>query len=144
MFKDNKRPAAKTDTLIGQGTHMEGKMISEAGIRIEGEYWGDIECRSEVIVGECGIAKSSITASDVTIAGKIYGDIATKGRLTITATGQLHGNATVGMLLIQEGGQLNGTCRMERTADAKPRGSAGTESQQSKDGANKEKALQAG
>jgi len=113
MFKESKR-LSLTDTLIGQGTHAEGKMVCEAGLRIEGEYRGDIECVGDVIVGECGLARSNISARDVTIAGKVYGDIVTKGRLTITATGQLHGNINAHSFIMQDGGIFTGACRMER------------------------------
>lgn len=145
MFKE-KRKYDSTDTLIGQGTHVDGTLISEAGIRIEGEYRGDIECKGDVIVGECGIAKSNITARDVTVAGKIIGDIVTRGRLTITATGQLHGNVTAGALLIHDGGLFTGNCRMERPAETKAAVSAAAEAHHSKDkdGAGNEKARQAG
>ena len=120
MFKDNKR-LGTTDTLIGQGTHIDGKLTSEAGIRIEGEYHGEIECNGDVIIGECGIVKSAITARDVIVAGKVIGDITTKGRLTITASGQIHGNIVTGSLLIQDGGSFNGSSRMERTPETKTR-----------------------
>ncbi|QYR20596.1 polymer-forming cytoskeletal protein [Paenibacillus sp. sptzw28] len=144
MFKENKRLTA-TDTLIGQGTQIEGKLTSEAGIRIEGEYRGDIECSGDVIIGECGIAKSNIKARDIIIAGKVFGEIVTKGRLTITASGQLHGNVTAHTLLIQDGGTFNGSCRMERAQEAKARPAADGEQaqQQAKEADIKEKAKQA-
>ena len=116
MFKDTKR-LNLTDTLIGQGTHVEGKMICEAGLRIEGEYRGDIECHGDVIVGECGIARSNLTARDITIAGKVFGDVVTKGRLTITATGQLHGNINAQSFVMQDGGIFTGACRMDRSQE---------------------------
>jgi cytoskeletal protein CcmA (bactofilin family) len=141
MFKETKRPVG-TDTLIGQGTQAEGKMISDTGIRIEGEYRGDIECKGDVIVGECGIAKSNITAKDLTVAGRVFGDVVTTGRLTITASGQVHGNITAHALFIQEGGVLNGTCQMERPAEHKSRPAA-PETDRSIDSANKEQARQA-
>jgi cytoskeletal protein CcmA (bactofilin family) len=120
MFKDNKRLAA-TDTLIGQGTLSEGKMNCEASLRIEGEYRGDIVCKADVIIGECGIARSNITARDVTIAGKVFGDIVTKGRLIITSSGHLTGTITASTLIIQDGGRLNGMCHMEQAVDNKNR-----------------------
>ncbi|OBZ13455.1 MULTISPECIES: polymer-forming cytoskeletal protein [Bacillales] len=120
MFKDNKRLAA-TDTLIGQGTLSEGKMNCEASLRIEGEYRGDIECKADVIIGECGIARSNITARDVTIAGKVFGDIVTKGRLIITSSGHLTGTITASTIVIQDGGRLNGMCHMEQALDSKNR-----------------------
>lgn len=116
MFKDSKR-LSLTDTLIGQGTHVEGKMICEAGLRIEGEYRGDIDCHGDVIIGECGIARSNISARDVTIAGKVFGDVTTNGRLTITATGQVHGNINAQSFVIQDGGIFTGACKMERAQD---------------------------
>lgn len=118
MFKENKRVIA-TDTLIGQGTLIEGKLISEANLRIEGEYRGDIECKGDIIIGECGVMRSNVEARDVTLAGKLYGDITTKGRLVITGTGQLHGSVTAHALIIQEGGILSGTCHMEQLPEHK-------------------------
>ncbi|WP_028563131.1 bactofilin family protein [Paenibacillus pinihumi] len=114
MFKDHKQRLSSMETLIGQGTKAEGKFHCETGIRIEGEYHGDIECKGDVIVGEYGVCKSSISAQDVTIAGVVYGEVHTRGVLTITASGQLHGSTTAHSLVIQEGGVLNGTCLMEK------------------------------
>jgi len=132
MFKESKRVVA-TDTLIGQGTIMEGKLISEANLRIEGEHRGDIECKGDIIVGECGIVRSNIEARDITLAGKLFGDIVAKGRLIITGTGQLHGCVTAHALIIQEGGTLNGSCHMEQQQDSKHRhGSADAEAAQAK------------
>ncbi|MFC4776132.1 polymer-forming cytoskeletal protein [Paenibacillus sp. GCM10023252] len=120
MFKENKRLAA-ADTLIGQGTLVEGKLLCEAGLRIEGEYRGDIECRGDLIIGECGTARSNITAKDITLAGKLYGDIIVSGRLTITATGELSGNVKANSIIIHDGGILDGSCRMERVSDSRTR-----------------------
>ncbi|BBH21818.1 hypothetical protein Back11_31630 [Paenibacillus baekrokdamisoli] len=141
MFKENKR-LGTTDTLIGQGTHIDGKLTSEAGIRIEGEYHGEIACKGDVIIGECGVVKSNITARDVIVAGKVFGDIHTKGRLTITASGHLNGNVAAQSLLIQEGGIFNGSSRMEHTPEAKSRPLTDHElaqQQQNKEANNKEK-----
>jgi Integral membrane protein CcmA involved in cell shape determination len=146
MFKENKRTTA-TDTLIGQGTIAEGKILCEAGLRIEGEYRGDIECKGDVIIGESGIARSNIVANDVTLAGQLFGDVVTKGRLVITSSGQVTGNITAHSLIIQEGGKINGGCRMELPPDAKSKpvaelDSASGNANESKD--NRAKSRQAG
>lgn len=117
MFKDSKRFSG-TDTLIGHGTHAEGKMICESNVRVEGEYQGDIECTGSVIIGESGLARSNIVANDIIVAGKVFGDITTKGRLTITSNGKLYGNVTAGSFILQDGGILNGSCRMDHQQDA--------------------------
>jgi cytoskeletal protein CcmA (bactofilin family) len=115
MFKENKNlTKGMTDTLIGAGTEMDGQLKSEAGVRIEGVFKGEIESKGDIVIGEGGVAKSNITARDVTIAGKVYGDVHTRGKLIITSTGLLHGNAHAAILNVHEGGILNGSSKMER------------------------------
>lgn len=122
MFKESKRYSS-ADTKIGQGTSSEGKLMCEADLRIEGEFRGDIECKGEIIVGECGIAHSTVVTRDLTVAGIVYGEVSTSGRLIITASGQIHGTVTTPVLHIQEGGQMNGHVAMVQApapASAKP------------------------
>jgi cytoskeletal protein CcmA (bactofilin family) len=51
----------------------------------------------------------------------VYGDVVTKGRLVITASGHLTGNITAATIIVQDGGKLNGNCRMEHAAEMKQR-----------------------
>lgn len=115
MFKDGSKKKAKaTYTLIGAGSKFRGTMVTEADVRIEGEYEGSIECKGAVVVGPGGVARSSISGQEVTIAGTVYGDVHSNGKLTITASGQLHGSCRSAVLHVQPGGILNGGCGMER------------------------------
>lgn len=113
MFKKTKKINPNTtDTLVGEGSVFEGRIKSEASLRIEGNVNGDIECIGDVTVGESGVAKSNISARNVTIAGIVNGNVTTKGLLTITATGQLFGNTSSHSLLIAEGGVFQGQSKM--------------------------------
>lgn len=119
MWTDrNKKQVPMTDTLIGAGTEIEGNLTTQAGIRIEGLFKGMIECQGDVVIGENGTAHSNIAARNVTIAGKIFGDVTTRGKLTILASGSLQGNVTAHALVIEEGGRLNGTTRMDKADKA--------------------------
>ncbi|GIO63418.1 bactofilin family protein [Paenibacillus cineris] len=108
------RHQSATDTLIGKGTEIEGTLACEANLRIEGKFNGVIESKGSVIVGEHAVARSHIHAKEVIIAGKVYGDVTTLGRLTITATGQMFGDVLgATSLVITEGGILHGSSKME-------------------------------
>jgi len=50
MFKNKKKKIDPnmTDTLIGEGTTFEGKISSQAGIRVEGQMIGNIECEGDI------------------------------------------------------------------------------------------------
>jgi cytoskeletal protein CcmA (bactofilin family) len=118
MFKNKKKTLNPniTDTLIGEGSQFEGRIKSEASVRIEGTITGDIECAGDVTVGEQGIVKSNIIARNIIIAGSVHGNILTKGVLKITSTGKLFGNTTTASLMIDEGGIFQGTSKMETKA----------------------------
>jgi cytoskeletal protein CcmA (bactofilin family) len=120
MFKKTKNlmNPNTTDTLIGEGTSFEGRIKSEASIRIEGGITGDIDCAGDVIIGEHGVVKSNISARDVVLAGSVQGNITTKGKLTITSTGSLHGNISAASFIIEEGGVFQGSSKMETKSDA--------------------------
>ncbi|MCH1638720.1 polymer-forming cytoskeletal protein [Paenibacillus timonensis] len=118
MFKDNKKAPRLTDTLIGQGSLIEGKLECKSNLRLEGQIHGEIDCQGQVIIGETGEAMSNIKGAEVIVAGKVVGDVSTAGKLTITASGQVDGNVDVAKLIIVEGGLLNGSSKMERIAPA--------------------------
>ncbi|BBI35346.1 bactofilin family protein [Cohnella abietis] len=114
MFKNKKTKIDpnSTDTLIGEGSSFEGKIKSEAGIRVEGEMIGDIECAGDITIGEGGIARSNIKARNIIVAGQVIGNVTASEKLTIKATGKLHGNSTANDLSIESGGIFQGSSSM--------------------------------
>jgi cytoskeletal protein CcmA (bactofilin family) len=104
-----------TDTLVGEGTTFEGKIKSEAGIRVEGTVIGDIVSNGDVIIGEKGCANSNISARDLVLAGELNGDANVRGKLTICSTGVMNGNLTAASLIIEAGGIFNGNSKMNPT-----------------------------
>ena len=105
-----------TDTLIGGSTICEGKIMSEASLRIEGQMNGDIECAGDITIGENAVVQSNIQARDVIVAGKVKGNIHTKGKLIVTSSGVLVGNIDVRSFIIQEGGIFQGSSAMNLAA----------------------------
>lgn len=105
------------DTLIGEGTIVEGNLRTKSSIRIEGRIDGDIECAGDVTIGELGTVCSNIQARSIVNAGVIQGSVHAKEMLTITKTGKVYGSIQVASLYIAEGGILEGTSRMETKAE---------------------------
>ena len=103
-----------TDTLIGAGTEFEGTLKTRAGLRIEGQFKGTIDCQGDIVIGKGGIVRSQVSARNVTIAGKLFGEVTARERLTILAPGEMEGNITAATLVIEDGARFNGTSRMNR------------------------------
>jgi cytoskeletal protein CcmA (bactofilin family) len=113
-LRNKKKKSPKTiDTLIGEGTVIEGKLITKSSIRIEGTINGDIDCAGDVIIGEKGAAHSNLFAKNVINAGMIQGSITAKELLTITRTGKVLGNIHAPSLSVAEGGTFQGMSRMD-------------------------------
>ncbi|NEW07011.1 polymer-forming cytoskeletal protein [Paenibacillus sp. SYP-B3998] len=127
LGRSNPKPinAKTTDTLIGEGTICDGKIISEASLRIEGQLNGDIECAGDITVGENAVVQSNIHARDVLIAGKVKGNIYTKGKLVVTNSGVLVGNIEVRSFIIQEGGIFQGSSSMNMVSAGERSSSSG-------------------
>lgn len=123
--KSKRIDAKTTDTLIGGSTICEGKIMSEASLRIEGQLHGDIECAGDITIGENAVVQSNIQARDVIIAGKVKGNIQTKGKLIVTSSGVLVGNIDVRSFIVQEGGVFQGSSAMQIAAVSDKGGSGG-------------------
>jgi len=135
MFK-KKAPVMNpntTDTLVGEGTVFEGKIKSEASIRIEGQVNGNVESAGDVTIGEKGSVKSNIIARNVVIAGTVNGNITAANSVRLMQTGKLYGNTTTQYLVIEEGGLFQGNSRIEsaqalETASSKNKNESGQSS----------------
>lgn len=115
MFKSSKKvDPNSTDTLIGENSVFEGKIKSEASIRIEGQIQGNVESSGDVIVGVHGVVKSNITARNAVLAGTVHGNVTVTDKLTITSTGKLYGNIGAQSFVIEEGGVFQGSSKMDR------------------------------
>ncbi|MDF2960534.1 MAG: polymer-forming cytoskeletal protein [Paenibacillus sp.] len=111
------RRSAATDTLFGEKTLFEGNCTSDADMRIEGEVVGDLRTTGEVVIGEKGFVRSTVTAKDVTIAGRMEGTVKAEGIVRITATGRLTGTVQAGSLIIEKGALFQGTSQMTMASD---------------------------
>ncbi len=112
LGKKNANPN-DTDTIIGEGSKVEGKVTSKAGLRLDGQIDGDITCAGDVTIGPKGSANSQIRARNVYNAGTIHGGVITDGLLSISESGKLYGNIRAGALSIAQGGLFQGESHME-------------------------------
>ena len=113
MFNRKRINVGETDSLIGEGSVFEGKIQSQASIRVEGQLIGDIECDGDATIGENGTARSNIVARNIIIAGTVYGNVHARQTLSLTATARLYGNATAQALVVAEGAIFQGMSKME-------------------------------
>lgn len=108
MFGRKSKPEI-VDTIIGPKVEIQGKIISEASLRIDGKVIGDIETKQGVIVGNTGYIEGNIKCQKLTIIGKIKGNVISYENVEILSSGKLEGDLKYGgKIFIEEGGVFLG------------------------------------
>ena len=119
---------SRLDTLIGNGTILEGTLTSRESICIEGTVRGKILCEGSVIVGPKGRVDADVYAETVLVGGEVNGNIVSKSKLEITTSGKLRGDIKTGSLIVAEGVIFEGKCQMITEDNATDKASETTES----------------
>lgn len=92
-------------TVISEGDVVVGRLDITGNGNIFGSFEGDLSCGGDLMIGtEATVHTASIKAHHVTISGVVKANVLARGRLKITSTGRLQGDAKVGSLVVQEGG----------------------------------------
>ncbi|RBW69537.1 bactofilin family protein [Bacillus taeanensis] len=117
MFNKHVRQLENVDTVIGSKTTIEGKLVVQASIRIDGTVKDDINCEGDVIVSENGLIESNIRARNIIVSGTVKGNISTDGKLHIQSSGKCFGNAEMKSIVIDEGGLFQGSLSMEQVPE---------------------------
>jgi cytoskeletal protein CcmA (bactofilin family) len=102
----------EVESLIGERTHFEGTLKCEGAIRVLGTVHGEIQSASTIIVEDRAHVTARLTATHVTIAGEVDGQIYCNGRVEIRPTGHVTGEISAGALIIQEGAYFDGSSKM--------------------------------
>ena len=109
MSKNNGEYA---ESVIGQSVKIEGDLISEGDLQIEGQVSGKVKTARNLFVGKSARIQADISAENATIAGTVDGDIKVASSLVILETGKVLGNAYCQTLGVKEGAFFSGQCNM--------------------------------
>jgi len=110
MAKDFKQ--AKTTSIIGEKTTLDGDLIVEGGIRFDGKIKGDILCQSVVYLGDTAEVKGNITAEALISSGRVEGNVVARQHVQVSLPGSLKGNIETSELILEKGVYFHGSCRM--------------------------------
>lgn len=98
---------------IVQGTEINGDLVSDSNVLIDGEMNGNISCSGKVIIGSTGKIKGNLVCVHAEIQGTIDGEVTVEGLLTLTSTARIKGDIQTAKLVIQEGAIFEGSCVMK-------------------------------
>jgi cytoskeletal protein CcmA (bactofilin family) len=98
--------------LIGVGTTIEGKIRSQGSMRIDGKLVGEVAVSESIAIGMTGEVEGNVTGRNITVGGKVRGNIHAGEKLVFEAKATIKGDIRAAKLVVDEGASFDGNCRM--------------------------------
>ena len=100
------------NTIIGRGSHFEGKLTVDNSVRIDGVFKGELVCTGELTISQSGEADATLQCKDAYIDGVVSGSVrADKVRLDTQS--RFTGDVYTDSFTVVEGAIFHGSCSME-------------------------------
>ncbi|MFM6953064.1 MAG: polymer-forming cytoskeletal protein [Bacteroidota bacterium] len=112
--------------IIGQGTRINGDLISNGDFRVDGAIEGSVKVGQRLVIGGTGKILGNIEADSATVAGHIKGNLTVKNVLELKPTAKIDGDIITNKMVIEAGAQFNGRCTMNVAVSVPPTAPAGT------------------
>ena len=109
---NNSNNNSPTINMISEGTKVNGNVHSNSDIRVAGSIEGEALSKGKLIVTASGRIKGDVTSSDADVAGRLEGEVRISNKLILRKSAIVDGNIYTKSLLVEEGAQINGACRM--------------------------------
>ena len=108
-IKTKKRERASVETVVGEGSQLDGKIVVADGIRIDGTLTGHLEVGGNLRIGRQGKVAAEVTcAKDVVVAGRIEGNLSCDGEIRLETSAIVIGDVQAGTMVVEEGAVLRG------------------------------------
>ena len=107
-------------TWIGQDTVVDGKIRTSEDICIQGCLKGVLEASAAVLIPEGGQVEGDIVGRNVTIHGRVTGDVEAIEKAEIGASAVLSGGILADTVVIHAGATFEGTVRRRSQPEPKP------------------------
>ena len=105
-------PHEEGESIVGEGTTVDGTFRSDQSIRIRGAVQGEVESKRNVLVEDEAKVNAKITAQYIAVAGQVNGELTCPGKVEITPSGRVTGEINAGTLIMQEGAYFEGHLKM--------------------------------
>jgi excisionase family DNA binding protein len=115
MFvRSNKKKNVLEERILDVDASMQGTLSFKepVNLKINGNFEGTLDLRGNLTVGPHAVINANINGDDITIAGKVHGDITARVRLRLLSTASLMGNVKTPIVSIEEGAAFHGNCHM--------------------------------
>ena len=106
-----KKPEKGIQTFLGPQTTLEGKLVFEGSVRLDGHLTGSIESKDGlVIVGEKAVIHADIVSRSAAVSGEVRGNIRATDRIELHPPARVFGDLRAPVVIIDVGVVFDGKC----------------------------------
>lgn len=111
--------SAKSQNIIGKGTVIEGNIMADGDLRIEGTVRGDVTTKTALHLAQGSVIEGNLIAQHAEIAGEVHGTVQATGLLVIKSTGTIDGDVITTNLNVEAGSAFTGRFQVGPTKSGK-------------------------
>jgi cytoskeletal protein CcmA (bactofilin family) len=105
-------PAQTGPTFIGANVTIDGTLTGSEPIVVEGTVRGKIDLAADLRVGTKARIEATVHARNVTVEGKLTGDVSADDRVELVASATVDGNIKAPKIVVAEGAKFRGSVDM--------------------------------
>ena len=111
MSQNTPRQPVGFETVLGTNSVVKGEFKSQANVRLDGTFEGNLQIDGNVLVGESARITADIHAKNVSIAGAVRGNV-TGNKIQLLRTGRVWGDISAQAITTEEGAFIDGKITM--------------------------------
>ncbi|MBP3192366.1 polymer-forming cytoskeletal protein [Natronogracilivirgula saccharolytica] len=108
----NDTPGQPNINMISSGSTLSGTLHTKSDLRVSGTVDGKVNAEGKCIVSESGLVKGDLQAKEADIAGTVEGEVSVSNKLILRKTAKVAGDIATKTLMVEEGAQIDGSCKM--------------------------------
>ncbi len=112
MFNPNAPSRNTTVSIVAPNARWHGTLHSDGAVQVFGRVDGDGIVAVDLLVAAGAEVNASITATNLTVAGKVNGAITCSNRFEVLSSGEVHGEVISPAIIVHEGAQVVGMLGM--------------------------------
>jgi cytoskeletal protein CcmA (bactofilin family) len=95
-------------TIIGQDAIIKGELRFEKGVRLLGQFDGEIETKGNLLIAEGARLSGEVKAGNVRLDGSMAGNLEASGKVQLSASAKLEGDLRTARLEVADGATFVG------------------------------------
>lgn len=117
--------SARIDTLIGQGTVINGDLVFSGGLHVDGKVIGNVIAEegsdAMLILSEFGHIEGEVKVPNMVLNGEIIGDVFGSIRVELAPKSRINGSVYYNLIEMAIGAEVNGGLIHESTEALAPK-----------------------